>query len=586
MGANSGTAGWRKWIGLLGAVVAFGIVCWFVASDKIFLSDIETSTRVWIIAFVGLLMLAGIPSFAKANPTTVNHRAETVRRFTFELVIVLVSVGLLIDGVNAHIRNLDNRRDYDRITRGMAELARWAQNMVAIEQLQTQKTANVSKVLEETGFRDTSNAMRDTLIAIQIGDPNWRKMREKALESVAADFQESGARLEANVKKGRQLTARIQRSIVGVLLASIILFAYMRRNRAKDLELIKAFQATDQARTDYGNLVENVPVSLFSYRDGGISFYNTAWSKLMSLSKDEDPTDALYNTIHPDDVSAILSSLNAENPAAFRTHYRTQENWGAQRHFVMQGAPVNDLSGKFSHILAFIIDISENMQARLALQKKNEEIQNTNERLAKAKETLENNIEAVVKSLVKAIDAKDPYTAGHSERVMHYSLLIGKELGLGPYELRVLQLGTLVHDVGKIGMPDRVLLKPDKLTPEEFEIVKTHPVQGVRILESITIFEECLPIVRWHHEKLDGTGYPDKLKGDEIPYLVRICCVADMFDAMTSTRSYRAGMDEKTVFGILYEDAHKGKIDLMIVQALERAINRHGLMDDQDQISA
>ena len=586
MGAYWGKSEWRKRVGLLSAVVAFGVICWFVASDTIFLSDLENSTRIWIIVGLGLLTAASVPFFAKGHPTQINHRLETTRRFTFELLVVLISIGLLIDGVSAHIANLGNRNEYDRITTGIAELSRWAQTMVAIEQDRPLMTADVAKVLEESGFEKTSNAMRDTLIAINMGDPNWKQMRKEALESLRTDFQKSEYQLKANVRKGRDLTARIQRSVVGVLLASIILFAFMRKTRAKDQELIRAFQDTDQARTDYGNLVENVPVSLFSYRNGEIAFYNSAWSKLMGIRKDEDATAALYNTIHPDDVPAIYANLNASNPAPFRTHYRTQESWGAQRHFVMQGAPVNDLKGNFSHVLAFIIDISENMQARLALQRKNEEIQNTNDRLAKAKETLENNIEAVVKSLVKAIDAKDPYTAGHSERVMHYSLLIGEELGLGPYELRVLQLGTLVHDVGKIGMPDRVLLKPDKLTPEEFEIVKTHPVQGVRILESIVIFEECLPIVRWHHEKLDGTGYPDKLKGDEIPYLVRICCVADMFDAMTSTRSYRAGMDVKTVFGILYEDAHKGKIDLVVVQALERAINRHGLMDDQDQISA
>ncbi len=145
-----------------------------------------------------------------------------------------------------------------------------------------------------------------------------------------------------------------------------------------------------------------------------------------------------------------------------------------------------------------------------------------------------------VRALAAALDARDPYTAGHSERVSTFSVAIGEQMGLDAEELETLRLGALLHDVGKIGVPDEVLRKQGPLTPAEFEAIKVHPSAGARILRSIPFLAPHIPIVELHHERPDGLGYPYGLIGDAIPLAARIVHVADAFDAMTTARSYRA----------------------------------------------
>jgi putative nucleotidyltransferase with HDIG domain len=146
-----------------------------------------------------------------------------------------------------------------------------------------------------------------------------------------------------------------------------------------------------------------------------------------------------------------------------------------------------------------------------------------------------------VRALAAALDARDPYTAGHSERVSRFAVAMGEELKLDGATLETLRLGALLHDIGKIGVPDEVLRKSTALTPAEYESIKTHPTAGARILRSIPFLASHIPIVELHHERPDGRGYPYGLRGDEIPMAARIVHVADAFDAMTSARAYRAG---------------------------------------------
>lgn len=144
-----------------------------------------------------------------------------------------------------------------------------------------------------------------------------------------------------------------------------------------------------------------------------------------------------------------------------------------------------------------------------------------------------------IRMLAAAIDAKDPYTRGHSERVKDYSMVIGRALGFSAAELERLEIGALLHDVGKIGIDDRILRKPTNLTPDEFEIMKTHPDKGAAILSQIEQLRDIIPGMRAHHENYDGSGYPQGLKGEEIPLLGRVITVADTFDAMTTDRPYQ-----------------------------------------------
>jgi HD-GYP domain-containing protein (c-di-GMP phosphodiesterase class II) len=148
-----------------------------------------------------------------------------------------------------------------------------------------------------------------------------------------------------------------------------------------------------------------------------------------------------------------------------------------------------------------------------------------------------------IQMLAGAVDEKDPYTRGHSDRVTKYSMMIAAEMGLDPGFLEILRISAQLHDVGKIGIEDRILKKPGALTPEEFEIMKTHTTKGANILRPVPQLREMLPGIELHHEALNGRGYPYGLKGDEIPLLARVIAVADTFDALTTNRPYQKAHD-------------------------------------------
>jgi HD-GYP domain-containing protein (c-di-GMP phosphodiesterase class II) len=147
-----------------------------------------------------------------------------------------------------------------------------------------------------------------------------------------------------------------------------------------------------------------------------------------------------------------------------------------------------------------------------------------------------------VKSLAAAIDGKDPYTRGHSERVSRFSVAIAQRLGLSNDEIEKIRISALLHDVGKIGIDDKILKKPSALTDEEFEIMKKHPQKGFKIMSHIPAMKEFLPGMYMHHEMINGQGYPQGLKEEEIPVMARIVAVADTFDAMTTDRPYQQAM--------------------------------------------
>lgn len=152
-----------------------------------------------------------------------------------------------------------------------------------------------------------------------------------------------------------------------------------------------------------------------------------------------------------------------------------------------------------------------------------------------------------IQTLRYTVEAKDSYTRGHSDRVSEYSVLIGQHLGLSDNELKVLQVGGLFHDIGKIGVPDSILLKDTKLSDDEYSEIKNHPSIGGHILSTASIFQNIVPVVKHHHERYDGNGYPGKLVGENIPRFARIAAIADTFDAMTSKRTYRDALSMDVV---------------------------------------
>jgi putative two-component system response regulator len=174
--------------------------------------------------------------------------------------------------------------------------------------------------------------------------------------------------------------------------------------------------------------------------------------------------------------------------------------------------------------------------------------------------------ESVLSSLARAIEAKSPYTHGHSGRVTGYALALGKQLGRSATEMDVLRRGGSIHDIGKISVPDAILDKPGRLTPEERAIVQRHPADGVRIVESLHSVRDVLPLIRWHHERMSGKGYPDGLIGEAIPLLVRVLAVGDVYDALTSHRPYRPSMSHERCREVMVEDAAQGGLDAELVQ--------------------
>jgi putative nucleotidyltransferase with HDIG domain len=145
-----------------------------------------------------------------------------------------------------------------------------------------------------------------------------------------------------------------------------------------------------------------------------------------------------------------------------------------------------------------------------------------------------------IEALRLTVDAKDIYTRGHSDRVSYYAKKLGEAFNLSPEEIELLSVGGIFHDIGKIGIPDDILFKIEKLDFSEYEEIKKHPLKGAYILSAISMFKDVVPLVKYHHERYDGKGYPEGLKGDNIPFLARILSVADAFDAMTSDRKYRS----------------------------------------------
>ncbi|HBC84667.1 MAG TPA: hypothetical protein DCZ30_04435 [Clostridiales bacterium] len=197
-------------------------------------------------------------------------------------------------------------------------------------------------------------------------------------------------------------------------------------------------------------------------------------------------------------------------------------------------------SDKFDQLLLLIESGIKSISQMNLIKQINEELSNTYSELEMA--YLES-----IETLRYTVEAKDPYTSGHSSRVSKYSQLIGKYLNLSEEDLKILHLGGLFHDIGKIGIPDSILLKESSLTTDEYSQIKNHPSIGSHILCNAKIFKSIIPIVKHHHEKYNGTGYPSQLKGTDIPYLVRITSIADAFDAMSSKRNYRNELTLDTI---------------------------------------
>ena len=185
---------------------------------------------------------------------------------------------------------------------------------------------------------------------------------------------------------------------------------------------------------------------------------------------------------------------------------------------------------------------------------------------------LEDTYFAVVRDWGQSIESSDSYTFGHCERVAGYGVALARELGLDEAQQTTIRIGAYLHDLGKVRIPHEILNKPGGLTPEEFRVIQMHPVWGLELLATVEFPWDIKPIIRWHHEKYDGTGYPDRLRGDEIPINAQIICIVDVFDALTTTRSYRPAMSHGEALCKMEESRGWWRPD--VYQAFLRSVNR------------
>lgn len=241
--------------------------------------------------------------------------------------------------------------------------------------------------------------------------------------------------------------------------------------------------------------------------------------------------DFIMTPIHGDQVVEEIRKFNKELYILLLTgHKDLAPPLDTIRRLDIQG--YCEKSDKFDQLLLLIESGIKAISQMNLIKEINTELKDTYEKL-------ENSYMESIQTLRYTVEAKDKYTRGHSDRVSEFAVLIGKYLNLSDDDLQTLRIGGLFHDIGKLGVPDSILLKTEKLTDDEYSEIKNHPAIGAHILSTATIFKDLIPIVKHHHEKYDGNGYPSRLKGEDIPYFARITAIADTFDAMTSKRTYR-----------------------------------------------
>jgi putative two-component system response regulator len=192
------------------------------------------------------------------------------------------------------------------------------------------------------------------------------------------------------------------------------------------------------------------------------------------------------------------------------------------------------------------------------------------ESLLRLKSCIDEQATSVILSLAHSVEARHSRADGHSDRLAEHAMQLGESLGLSARDLQELRLGCLLHDIGKVAVPGKILLKPARLNPEETEIVRQHPVTGEKICAPLKCLRPILPLIRHHHERMDGSGYPDGLYGEEIPLKARILQVADVYDALTNDRPYREAVSSEEALEILHRQAMYGWLDASLVWRFSR----------------
>lgn len=356
----------------------------------------------------------------------------------------------------------------------------------------------------------------------------------------------------------------------------IVLAARTRKVQTDQLQSIQ--EEAEATRATLVRLTEQLPIGFVSFADHKVDYVNPKAVQLLGADSESTDVQQLFRSIGATATAHLQEAIEdcRTNLASVLMEFRVESGPNNIRHISFEATAIANERSNQAQVVAFLRDLTERRTYESELRDRQEKLTESNELLHRAVFNLERHLEAMVHTLVKTVEAKDPYTAGHSERVMAYALWIAETMGLSSEERHDLKVGCLMHDIGKIGIPDSILTKPDKLTDDEFRRVKEHPTIGARILEGIPTFAGCIPVVRDHHERLNGRGYPNGLTADELPMIVRIASVADAFDAMTSTRAYRQGMSAEDALKQLQADVMSGAFDPEVVATFAEIVRSKG----------
>jgi PAS domain S-box-containing protein/putative nucleotidyltransferase with HDIG domain len=336
-------------------------------------------------------------------------------------------------------------------------------------------------------------------------------------------------------KDGRDIVCKVSASVIGNELKDlgiVVMYEDITEKKAFENKLLRT---TEEWRTTfdsmpYGVMLLDVNCNIMRTNNYIVRLLGTPFANIIGQK--------CYHVIH-DLERNIEGCPLLKSRETCQTE--TLESYDARlnKYFLSNVTPILNDEGLIKAYVHSLIDITEMKDKEKMLTESRNAFSNMLKDLDVSYQELKGLYEGLIHSFVNAMDAKSPWTKGHSERVTSYATAIAKAMGLNDNEIETLRIASLLHDIGKIGTYDVILDKPGRLTNEEFSLVKTHPVKGEEILKPIKQLQNILSIVRSHHERLDGNGYPDKLKGMEIPFMARIITVADSFDSMTSDRPYR-----------------------------------------------
>jgi PAS domain S-box-containing protein/putative nucleotidyltransferase with HDIG domain len=342
----------------------------------------------------------------------------------------------------------------------------------------------------------------------------------------------------------------------------------------------KLFDAYKESEEKYRDLYQNAPDGYHSIGpDGMILDVNDKWLRMLGYQREEIIGKKKLTELLTDEGLKIFQATLPEfKKKGFleNTEYDLIKKDGTRLPVVINATAFYDKDGNYLKSRNIVRDISEIKKREEKLIMSQSAFFNMLKDLDLSYKELKRLYEGLISSFISALDAKSAWTKGHSERVTNYAISIAKEMGLEDKDIETLRTAALLHDIGKLGTYDVILDKPEDLTDEEINLIKLHPVKGEEILRPISQLKDILPIIRSHHEKIDGTGYPDGLKNGDIPFLARIIAVADTFDSMTSDRPYRPKASKEAAISELKKYSGT-QFDFVVVEAFSNTITKFAL---------